>query len=458
VRRRERAIGIALAALLAAAGLGAGRAEAGMLSLCDEPAVFPGAALNVVVLPYKTDRLAGPRLSGPAQNLGLLLQLNSLLTLGRYGSLGAVYLHAGETENDCPPEEQIEAQLLDRRPGAGSTVKPGNALVLLWGRIYQEGTDIYLQSYLRFLRRGEVEGVERRLPGGGTLRARTPAGQIAFPPRRLTENDLHAIEEEFQSAARVYRSPNADSPSEPLPLGSRAPVAFGVDRVQDGWLQVSGETIGTGRWLKARIDLREWPLRQKMPELDFLDAVAGYLQYRIQAGVQARAATTATGLGRASDAIPRWVEESLDRYREGARGGDPVTEAMGRTLLGNLQLLAGHPEAAEPLYRRAAELLPESADVRNLEIVARLARLSDDLPRQAGAQVAAWLDALALEPANLDVLENLAATYELGLRQPALDPAAKKALADRLDAVKKVRAGILTKRPPEFGAPLPPGR
>ena len=440
--------GAALAVLLGAAGwLAAGRGEAGMMASCDQPAVFPGAALNVVVLPYKADRAVGRPLGGPARELGLLIQLNSLLTLGRYGSLGAVYLHSSPDRDDCP-EEEVEDQLLYRRPGAGAVVQPGRAIILLWGRIYQEGEDIYLQTYLRFLQRGRTDGIERRLPGGEVFRARTPAQQIAFPPRRLSEKDLLQIQEEFQQAARIYDKPDAAAPSKPLPVASRAPVAFGVDRVQDGWLQVSGEAIGRGKWLKAKIDPREWPLRRRMPELDFLDAVAGYLQYRVAA---------VADTGHPDAAIPRWVEESLSQYDErreesGEPAGTPAAlpAALGKILRGNLRMLAGQPEGAEPLYAQAAALLPYSADARNLEIVARLAAAPASRP--GVPQENAWLDALALEPANLDVLENLQTLYGLELRGDG----APRDLPGKLEAVRKVRAGILAKRPPEFGTPASP--
>jgi len=436
-----------LAVLVLAGGLlGASRAEAGMMSSCDEPVVFPEAALNVVVLPYKADRAVGRPLGGPARVLGLLLQLNSLLTLGRYGSLGTVYLHSPREDGGDCSEELVEDQLLNKKPGAGAVVQPGKALILLWGRIYQEGPDIYLQSYLRFLQRGRVDGAEHLLPrlrpsDGGAFRARTPMQQVAFPPRRLSEKDLLQILAEFKKASKIYDSPDVQSPSKPLPVESNSPVAFVVDRVQGGWLQVSGEGIGHGKWLKARIDPRDWPLQRRMPELDFLDAAAGYLQYRV----------AAAGPGRPAEAIPRWVEESLDRYGK-AGPASPVPEALGKVLLGNLRMLTGHPETAEPLYHQAAGLLPYSADARNLELVARAARSQGDIPEKLLED--AWLGALALEPANLDVLDNLKALYGFQLlgqfqRLPV-------EIRDKLKAVERVRAGILEKRPPEFGMPPAP--
>ena len=422
--------------------LGDDRAEAGMVVSCDQPAVFPGAALNVVVLSYKADRAVGRPLGGPAQDLGLLLQLNSLLTLGRYGSLGAVYLRSRGYRDDCP-EALVEDQLLEKKAGASTVVRPGKALILLWGRIYQEGPNIYLQSYLRFLQRERVDGIESRIRKGGIFWARTPVQQVAFPPRRLSEKDLLQIQKGFKKAARMYSRPDERAPSEPLPVESYIPVAFSVDRVQDGWLKVSGERIGTGKWLKARIDPREWPLRQRMPELDFLDAVAGYLQYRV----------AAAGPGRPTEAIPRWVEESLGRYGEAAGPAAPTPEALGKVLLGNLRMLTGDPEAAEPLYHRAAGLLPYSADARNLEIVANAARHQADIPEKLLEDT--WLDALALEPANLDVVNNLEALYSLQLQRQSFQTSPGK-LREKLYAVERVRAGILKKRPPEFGTPAGP--
>jgi hypothetical protein len=320
-------------------------------------------------------------------------------------------------------------------------VQPGRALIVVWGRIDQEGSDVSLQTHLRFLRRGKVDGIERWLAsrlGGGVFRARTPVESIDFPPRRLTGTDLLQIESELQKAARVYARPSEGAPSEPLPVTGREPVAFGVDRVEGDWLQVSGASIGSGKWLKARVDPRGWPLRRRMPELDFLDAVAGYLQYRV----------AAEGPGPRMEAIPRWVEESLTRYREGEGGrrAAPVPEALGKILLGNLQMLAGHPEAAEPLYRQAAVLLPSSADAPSLGALARLAQIPDaNLARDAGSLEGDWLAALALEPANLDVLGDLATLYGLQLRKGGAAGDSREDLAKKLTAVKRERAGVLKK-------------
>jgi hypothetical protein len=447
-RPLRRARGVALSLLVFVAVLSAGSSEAGMMRPADHPSVFPGADLNVVVLPYRTDPGVGRPLGEAARGLGLLLQLNSLLTLGRYGSLGVIYLHTPENERDVT-EELVEDQLLGKKPGADAIVRPGKALVLLWGRIYQEGPDIYLQSSLRFLQRGEADGIERRLPQGGVLRARTPAQRIVFPPLRLSEEHLLAIQRDFAHASRIYDQPSTSAPSKALPVESDAPMAFSVDRVEGGWLQVSGERIGAGKWLKAELDLRVRSLRPKMPELDFLDAVAAYLQARVAHS------------GPPPPVLLRAVEESLGRYQEGSRGSGPgiaavpaIPAAVGKVLLGNLQVLAGHPEAAEPLYHAAAGLLPYSADARNLEIVARAAHTPDaDLAKPEGPLAEAWLDALTLEPANLDIVDNLAALYELQVRASHQAGAPPGAVGAKLAAVKRVQAALRENHPPEFGTP-----
>lgn len=134
----------------------------------------------------------------------------------------------------------------------------------------------------------------------------------------------------------------------------------------------------------------------------------------------------------------------------------PIPEALGKVLLGNLKMLTGHPQAAEPLYHQAAGLLPYSADVRSLEAVARLAQTPDaDLAKVAGPLEDALLEALALEPANLDVLGNLATLYELQLSKSGAGGASQEDLEKKLAAVKRVRAGVLEKNPPQFGMPPP---
>jgi hypothetical protein len=441
---RGGAAGRRVAAAWTAAALAAGLllpargAEAGAASPCAQPFVFSGAAVNVVVLPYAEDKVALD-LGKAGRQLALLLQLDSLFVLGKYGSLGAVYLTT-DPFGKCE-EERVEAQLLTGE--GGSRIAPGKALVILWGRIYEERGDVYLQSYLRFLRRDRPDRVEvavARAGGPFVFSGRSPVQQVAFPPRRLGRDDLAAIEAQFKKASLLYREPRAGDADGQLPIEANAPMPYGVEQVRDGWLQVAGPTLGGSRWLKASIDPREWALHQKLPELEFLDAVTGYMRARVAGNADDRLVDHG-GLG----SWMRWIDEALARYDLAAAGAaaadapaTPCPAALGKVLAGNLRLLAGQPEAAGALYREAARLIPYSADVRNLDILSQLPRVLEG--RALEEQL---LDALALEPSNVDVLKNLEADYRLKAAAVSASGTGDAADLERqLAAVRKVLAGL----------------
>ena len=445
-------------AVWVAAGLVAGfvlpvrRAAAGAVSPCSHPVVFAGAAVNVVVLPYSADQVSLD-FGKAGRQLALLLQLDSLFVLGKYGSLGTAYLTA-EPFSKCE-EERVEAQLL--AGGGEGRIASGRALVVLWGRIYEEGGDVYLQSYLRFLRRDRADSVELPVSGSraGSGRkvppprapfifiGRSPSQQVAFPPRRLGREDLNAIEEQFKKAAQLYREPQESAAAGQLPIDANGTLAYSVDEVRDGWLHVASGSLDSPRWLRARIDPVQWPLHRKMPELDFLDAVTGYLQARIAAESADRPGGQA--------ALGEWmrrVDEALGRYADAAGSASPLVTGLGNVLAGNLRLLYGQPESALPYYHRAAQEIPYSADARNLEILPQLVRRQqrNGLPLEGGL-----LDALALEPGNADVVRNLKTFYELELADPPSCPVCGSVDAAgvkrKLAAVNQVLASLNAPQP-----------
>ncbi|HEV3458929.1 MAG TPA: hypothetical protein VHG32_20450, partial [Thermoanaerobaculia bacterium] len=322
----------------------------------------------------------------------------------------------------------------------------GKALVILWGRIYEERGDVYLQSYLRFLRRDRPDRVEvavARAGGPFVFSGRSPVQQVAFPPRRLGRDDLAAIEAQFKKASLLYREPREGNADGQLPIEPNVPMSYSVEQARDGWLQVAGPTLGSSRWLKASIDPREWALHQKLPELEFLDAVTGYMRARVAGNADDRLSG-----GSEPTSWMRWVDEALARYDHAAAGAagaaaagapaTPLPAAMGKVLAGNLRLLAGQPEAAGALYREAARLIPYSADVRNLEILSQLPRALE-----GPALEEQLLDALALEPANVDVVKNLETDYRFKVAALSATGTGDAAYLERqLAAVRKVLAGL----------------
>ena len=120
---------------------------------CSNPSVFPGAAINVIILPYSTET---PRhtLGEAAQKFTMLMQLEILFSLLKYESVGVKRLVATQEEmksGECGPE-RVLAMLLGQQPGARETLRKGHGLILVWGTFYEEGENLYHQTYVRFLR------------------------------------------------------------------------------------------------------------------------------------------------------------------------------------------------------------------------------------------------------------------------------------------------------------------
>jgi len=190
-------------------------------------------------------------------------------------------------------------------------------------------------------------------------------------------------------------------------------------------------------WVPARVQLDAGSLREKMPELDMVEALAGFLRLR-QKPAPAQTA--------------RWIEDALRRFEARTTGarGRPAT-AVARELWGIVKLEPAADEpadlaAAHAQFAQAAARAPQSAAARNLEVVTRLAagragRIAGVEARTAAEDLAA---AAALDPDNRTVLQNLDVLYEILSRET--DPAVRlppDELARRREVVRRLLA-----RPP----------
>src|SRR6516225_6336769 len=184
-------------------------AQAGMPHRdCRFPMVFEGAAVNVVVLPY---RYAGESdsLTSLGNRLSLLVKLDVLTNILEYGSVGAVQMEMpeGTSKNDpsCLPETVLPILLGSRPPqmglagmydtrGSANALRPGHALVLVWGLLYEEGEDVFVQTYARFLRRDTEESFQFEA-GGSSFFAKPSSQLLAFTPQKFTITELKQIED-----------------------------------------------------------------------------------------------------------------------------------------------------------------------------------------------------------------------------------------------------------------------
>src|SRR5258708_2433869 len=192
---------------------------------CSKPFVFRSAGVNAVILPYTYSGAADRPLDAAGQDLSSLIYLNTLFSILKFESVGAVQLVA---RNPLDSKECTDSIVLDKlvgkRPGATAQILPGNGLVMLWGRIYEEEGNIYVQSYLRFLRRGVNEDL-RFQTGEERFNAGLASQVITFEPRNLSLEDLDHIELDLHESADLRDKPDPQEHSWPMPI-DRPPHGF----------------------------------------------------------------------------------------------------------------------------------------------------------------------------------------------------------------------------------------
>ena len=418
-------------------------AEAGVQGVpCSKPFVFKDAAVNVVVLPYETT--PGLPTSGDlGKKLSALMQMESLRLIARFGSVGAVQMVG--TAAECNPELVVD-KLMGRKPGATAMLQKGRGLVVVWGRFFRQGDNVFIQSFCRLVRNGAEETLDL------TVMDRKFTGQVSSqtfvcPPWQVTMADLQRFEEQFLRSNVLRSEPNEKAPGNPMP---RETAPFWISDMQGDWMKLSGQG-GMQGWVRVSGAQDPWSLVQWLPELKYVEGMAGYLRTRVAAGL----GTTAR---------PEWTDnaiKALTEYEAGA-GKRPAVERDGTRLAGAVQMqLRGimlasrggdeNLRAAVALFERADTLLVNDGHARNLLVMTRLALSRSGLKPAADG----LFQALGADPANARVLANLQTLYEMllgpplntggsgssaGAPQSMVTDVERVELTERLAAIKQIRA------------------
>ncbi len=415
-------------------------AAAGGMFLCDEPRVFDAADVNALILPYRHTGDQNKTLSKTARKLSTLIQLEVLFSMIKYGNIGAAEL-VGSIDQ-CRMENVFNRVARDH--GAG-TLRPGKGLVLIWGKLYEEGDDIYVQTYMRFLRRDIEETLRYRLPGKDNkdieFVGHLPSQVITFSPRRLTLEDIGRIASEFEAAAMMRRAPSMSSPGTPLKVYAGEPFSYSVIEVQGEWMLLQ-PTHGTPGWVRAHINAYDWPLRKKIPELAYLDGIVGYLSYQIKSKVLSDPYATR-----------KWISDAFSSYEEfGGQRDFPLPKAVSHAIKAFLSFSEARDASsrlsamnrAAPSFKESLDLIPHNADARNLYAMNQLYLGVHDT--KAGIDlvnlVQSLLDALAVDPRNTDVIDNLTGVYEYLQNNPEKSVFPADEIKERLASVREIRDQI----------------
>ncbi|MCX2860830.1 hypothetical protein OOZ63_03145 [Paucibacter sp. PLA-PC-4] len=406
----------------------AGPARSAGMEPCSYASVFEGAALNALVLPYQAETRDGrappPELQLASRQIAALVHLEVLMGLLKYPSIGAKHLWA-------EPGEVCDVDVIIgriTRAGAAGALRPGQGAVLVWGRLFEQAGEFYLQSYLRFVRQGgEGSGGSEQLwfkNGPLQLRGSLPTQAIAFAPRRISRAELAQVDRDFRQAMVLRPRPERSAAGRAIEFSPHQALAFWVSEVRGEWLKLQSQQGGPGGWVHVTSQPQAaWSLQRWLPELAYVDAVSAFVRLRVD-GLTAAQRTRTAAL----------MELGLSRY-ERAVPADLAPGAWGlaSALRGWQAWEQGRYEAALALFELAQAQLPAYAGARQLAALARVAVSPEALNADSAARLSRELmAALALAPDNgllLGNLERLYAFYEQ--QRPDWSPFEPEALRER---------------------------
>src|SRR5688572_17572507 len=170
----------------------AGAAHAGMQSPCDDPTVLTGTRVQVFIFPYESERKLTPK----GRALATLMQRHVLFAALKYPSIGVAELT--ESIGSClygPVSARVRSRL-----------KPGQTAIFLYGRVFEQGANIYLKSSVSVATDAELKEIHWPLVPSGQphITTTTPSEVQGFSPRTIPLSFLERLEPSQQKARRVH--------------------------------------------------------------------------------------------------------------------------------------------------------------------------------------------------------------------------------------------------------------
>jgi hypothetical protein len=417
----------AAAALLAFA---AARAEAGAIARCGDAFIFEEARVNVVVLPYDYIVPEHAASSKTGQGLSLLVQMNTLSSILKYEQVGAIDLvRMSPNDLSCEPERVWQSLMSQAK-------SRGNGVVMVGGRIFEDGPQIYEQTFVRFARGGvpeETWSLRARDRGfDGVLSSQT----VTFPAQTMSETDLERIASLISQYAVLRDQPRDDAPGHPLGpdlakcLGCvdlHRPLSYVILNQQGAWEHIRN-AYGDEGWLKLDTGFGSGPLAAKMPEMSFIEGAVGFLQSRMVEG-ERRAKYAGT------------ADEALAKYVTATAQQEPPAAAVTATEMRALMIGA---DRAVTLLGEALAIAPADTEAHNLLALAKLNRWTTTKKPESQSQIVQeFVAASVLDPTATRALANLKSFLEL-----SDDSLTERMSSDDAKAQLALVNSILAKRAP----------
>jgi hypothetical protein len=274
------------------------------------------------------------------------------------------------------------------------------------------------------------------------LTAALPTQAIAFPPRRISRQDLARIAEEFRRAMVVRPTKDLNAPGKSIDFAPDVRFPYGVTKAEGDWMWIQPMASGPAGWVRARVTDAsgpdEWSLQRWLPELAYVDAVSGFMRLRAFGGVPEPAARAR--MVAAIDASLRYFESAVPAKDA------PAAYGLARAMRGFVLWEAGSTEEraqAATLFADAGARMPEYAAARNLAAVTRPLLPGGTLDAKSISRLGRNLTgALALDPADRIVLDNMERVYQLYAVRDEWSPFSADEVANRLAVVRDTRARL----------------
>jgi hypothetical protein len=364
--------------------------------------LFADARVNVVVLPYEVGN--GHQFNDAGDALSMLVQMNTLRSILKFQSVGAIKLVAGPGDPNAKPET-VWRRLLPQ-------VRESNGLLLVWGRLFEENATLYEQTFARFVSGKNAPAVDLKFREN-MFHGELSASAVAFPPRMITREELARIAQLSERYARLRPEPDESLEGTAVLEGlekcfgcanQERASGFVITEVRGDWAKLVSQH-GENGWLKLDTGFGEGSLADKMPELHFFEGTSGALVVRALA-----AAHKDVSLKMLADA-----DAALREYVTRTRKASPDTAAVVAEEL-RAMLAAGSGNDVSALSE-ATSIAPGDAHAHNLLAMAKLATWQAKKTRELPSDVAShFVTAAILDPDHPQPLVNLKSFYELVLR------------------------------------------